>query len=184
MTDFILQLNECVEPGTAQSYYHKAKTVTEIYIFAGGLPLGKQGQLTFNGSVRFSSPSLSKKTFLCVGLEYSKTVKGSTRRNSYNDLVKIYTTYEVASIPLTLQYNLTTGRVRPYFYAGLSATYYKELEKGRQLNEHGYQGDYGIGFVAGLGVEVRVLNRLYVKADYRYEMVLQLPAVGICYQFK
>ncbi|HMH32850.1 MAG TPA: outer membrane beta-barrel protein [Puia sp.] len=186
MSRFIFELDNCVAPGSAQTLYHPAKLVSELFIFAGGLPLGNNGQLTVEGQWRFSSPSLNKKTFLNIGIRYSYTTTSYTPDPTYYGLTfpTQLQNHEIISVPLTIQYNFFNGTVRPYIYAGFSGSYLYETTGGEHSNDAGFQKSFGFSLVAGGGIEVRVVKRLFVKADYHYELLSQYPAIGIAYQIK
>jgi len=183
LSAFVLKLNNCIAPGTAKSFYQKPKTKVELMAFVGGLPLGRQSQFTANLTVRFSSPSISRKVSLNAGFEYSHSVV-LTNLKWYGMSNEWLTMHRIFSIPLNFQYYFINGRIRPYAYAGFSLSSYRSNEGGSQSNGNGFQSSFGLSLVAGIGVEARIIKNLYAKVDYRYEMLLQFPAIGIAYQFE
>ena len=184
MADYFQALNNCIKPGTSVSFYHKSKTKMEILAFVGGLPVGDQSQFTAEALLRFSSPRLSKNTFLNVGLHYAHVVTRASQLNSANLTYWITTKHDIYSLPITIQYNFATSWIRPYLYAGFSISDLHETDNGVQSSTSGFQENFGFTLVAGIGIEVRIVRRLFLRADYRYESLLQFPAIGIAYQFK
>ncbi len=186
MSDFVLALNKCISPETAVSYYQKPKSVMQIFLFAGGLPLGKNSQLTLDGSLRVSVPSVNKNTFLNIGLHYSSTHVISNRNDYYYGNYTVTSTYNIFSVPLTIQYDFTRGRIRPYVYGGVGLGYLDQKILGTIYQ---YQGPlptqkFGISLIVGGGIEAWIVKGLYIRADYRYELVSQYPSIGIAYDFK
>jgi len=87
-------------------------------------------------------------------------------------------------VPFTIQYNLIQGKVRPYIDAGLALNY---LDIGTQMSysaNRTHDTKFGIGVVIAVGVEGYITSRLMVKADWRYELFLHYPTLGIGYFFK
>jgi hypothetical protein len=66
-------------------------------------------------------------------------------------------------------------------YAGFSIGKLHETTESVALTQVGLQNGYGFSFLFGGGVEVRIVKRLFVKADYRNELLSQFPAIGIQY---
>jgi outer membrane protein W len=184
MSNFILALNKCISPETAVNYYTKPKPRTEVFVFAGGLPLGNQSQVTAEALLRISVPSLNRNTFFNIGLHYSSTLNSVTYRDLYYGVYSNTIMHKIYSVPITIQYDLATGRIRPYFYAGLGIAYLNENAKGPYNNDPPVKNNFGFSFTVGAGIEVRIVKRLFIRADYRYELVVQYPAIGIAYQFK
>ncbi len=187
MSEFVLALNKCISPETAVSYYQKPKSVMQIFIFAGGLPLGTQSQLTMEGLMRFSLPAVNKNTFLNVGFHYSSTHSVQSFGDPYYGSYSRNSIHTIYSVPLTVQYDFINGIIRPYIYGGVGIAYLHQTVSGEpdfigSLDKPSQ--NFGISFVVGIGIEAKIINRLFVRVDYRYELVLQFPAIGIAYQFK
>ena len=186
MSDFVLALNKCISPETAVSYYQKPKSVMQIFLFAGGLPLGTESQVTIEGLMRFSIPSINKNTYLNIGLHYSSTHSIISKTDYYIGHYKVNSTYNIYSIPLTAQYDLLSGRIRPYFFGGLGIAYLQQNING-EIEATGPTTPaqkFGLSFIVGAGIEAGITDRLFIRIDYRYEEVNQYPAIGIAYQFK
>ncbi len=186
MSDFVLALNKCISPETAVNYYQKPKSVMQIFLYGGGLPLGTQSQVTIEGLLRFSLPSINKNTYLNIGLHYSSSHTITSKDDYYIGHYNVNATYNIYSIPLTIQYNLTNGRIRPYFYGGLGIAYLDQSIIGEieAVGPTTPVQKFGLSFTVGAGIEARIINRLFIRADYRYELVFQYPSIGIAYQFK
>lgn len=184
ISNFFVKLNNCLSPGSSRSLYQKSKIVTKVFAYVGLLPLGEQSQFTASAGLRFSSPKISKNTFLNVGLHYSNTVTVATALNGANLPYKSTTIVKVYSLPVTFQYNFFNGRVRPYIYGGFSASYIDDKTNGEDnILYAGVQRKFGLAFVVGGSIEARIVAGLSVKVDYHYELVSQFPSVGLSYQF-
>ena len=183
ISQFVMQLNLCAAPGeNAVSYYTKTKVKTEFLIYAGVLPLGKQSQITIEGVARIYYPEISKKVSVNIGLRYARILTENVADTyPYNHFIE---THQIYSVPLTLQFNIITGRVQPFIYAGVSVAYLKETAGGAVLNDSGFENNYGFAFIVGAGLEVYIVKGLAFRADWRYELLTQFPSIGLSYRFK
>ncbi|HTS44248.1 MAG TPA: hypothetical protein VMH01_07610 [Puia sp.] len=183
ISQFVMQLNQCAAPDEkAVSYYTKPKVSTEFLVYAGGLPLGKQGQITVEGIARICYPQISRKFFVNIGFRYARIVTESISDTSLYD--HFIETHQIYCVPLTLQYNILTGRVQPFIYAGVSVAYLKETAEDALVNDSGFQHNYGFAFIVGAGLEVYIVKGLAFRADWRYELLTQFPSIGLSYRFK
>jgi len=182
---FFVKLNNCVSPGSSKSLYQKPKIVTHVFAYAGLLPIGGNSQYTAEAGLRLSSPRISRNTFLNIGFHYSSTTTTGTALNGGNLPYKTTTIAKVYSLPVTFQYNFFNGRVRPYIYAGFSGSYLDSRTDGNSnVVFSGFQESFGLAFVAGASIEVRIVAGLSVRADYHYELITsQYPTFGLSYQF-
>jgi outer membrane protein W len=98
-------------------------------------------------------------------------------------LYTLATHNQVYSIPVTFQYNFTTGIVQPYFYAGISGAYSTKTANSFTTGIPSSSNQFGVALVIGIGIEARVISKLYFKADWRYEVLMQYPAIGLAYKF-
>jgi hypothetical protein len=188
MTGFVLQLDNYISPhNAATSFYHKPKQEIHVVIFAGGLPLGSRSQLTFDAELRIGFPQIEPGMSFNIGFHRSSTYKQLLRADY--TFVHLYTKtdHTLTGIPLSLQYNFTKGIVQPYIYVGGSATY---LSVNPDNPYDPYDGNeiygnnkLGLQLLAGLGVEIFFNNWLAAKVDWRYEYILQYPAVGLAIKF-
>jgi hypothetical protein len=185
LSDIVLKLDNCDSSGQAKVYYQKPKTAIQPIIFAGALPFGgNDQQYTAGLTMKFTLPRLEKHASLNIGVNYSYIYKPL----SYDILAGItrdvYTKAYIFSIPLTFQYNFTTSRIQPYIYVGFSGTYIdKQPEQTLGYYSPHPEKSSGFSLVAGIGIEARVVSGLYIKADWRYDLFLQLPVVGVSYHF-
>ena len=183
MAVFISKVDNCETPGIATNYYQKPKTLVQPMIFAGGLPAGDMNQFTASFILHITLPRIDKKTSVNIGINYSNVTKKTEERSDYFFLYDLVTRYQIFSVPVTFQYNFTTSRVQPYFYAGMSPAYTSRSTNTRNYNIPASDHDFGLTLIAGAGVQVRMFSQLFIRADWRYEVVLQYPAVGLAYQF-
>ncbi len=118
-------------------------------------------------------------------MHYSRTVTTEHVRNGAN-VPYIRTIYhQVISLPITIQYDFLPGKVRPYVYGGFSAAYLDEANPNPVPYEQFVpESKFGMAMVLGVGIEVMIVKKLYVRFDYRYELLVQLPAIGIAWQLK
>ena len=185
MTGYIESLDKCLAPASVKSYYHKTKTDMNFYAYAGGFPFPDYEQFCTEIGLRFNSPSLSQKTFLNVGFRYSYLNTLDHDNNpSYPNI--IYTTVQqnrIYGIPVTIQYDFLIKRIRPYAYGGFSVLYNDETK----ITDYPFPTPitkFNFSPVFGIGIEGYITNRLFLKADWRYEIFLQYPDLCIGYLFK
>jgi len=183
MASFISKVDDCEKPGIAINYFQKPKTLVQPMIFAGGLPAAEMNQFTASFILHITLPRIDKKTSVNMGINYSTLIKKTEERSDYYFLYDLLTRYQIFSVPVTFQYNFTTSRVQPYFYAGISAAYTSRSTNTRNYSIPASDHDFGLSLVAGVGIQIKVISQLFIRADWRYEVVLQYPAVGIAYQF-
>lgn len=177
--DFTQKINTCIEPNKTSSVIHvKPKSKTSFYVYAGGLPLGDKYQLTGRALARIYTPSISRNVSLNAGVNYlsHKTIQ-ETPGKKENYVTNIY------SATLTVQNNFTTGIIQPYVEAGMGVAYKQETNPFYQSSGSGFQSKYGFDFVLALGVEGYITKQLAIKADWRYELVMHYPVIGIAYFF-
>jgi hypothetical protein len=184
IADFVQETNNCISGGSSLSYYAKQKTAITALVFVGGLPIsGNESQLTANFQLRFTIPRVDKHVSLNIGLNYSSTTHMTDDGKNLMEGYQYYTREQILSIPLTIQYNVTQTRVQPYFYLGFSGTYsiVDNLATGFWVDPdtRGYSGT----FVGGVGVEAKIIPHLFARVDWRYESIVEYPAVGISYHF-
>ena len=185
LADLILKLDNCLSQGGAKNYYHAPKTEVHPIIFAGALPSwGKDQQFTANFNLRLTLPRIDKHASLNIGLNYSYTYKLLAYNILAGIIRDVYTREYIYSIPVTFQYNFTTSRIQPYLYLGFSGAY-QNTQPDSTLGYYSPKPQKGAGFslIAGVGVEARLIYGLYLRADWRYEYILQLPVIGISYHF-
>jgi opacity protein-like surface antigen len=98
--------------------------------------------------------------------------------------------YTIIGIPCTIQYNFTTTKLQPYFYAGVSVAYYKETSSFYSYGEPQDPQHFVVSMALGLGIQMRISSHFYIRAEEaaningQYQMIFQNPAVGVAYQFQ
>jgi outer membrane protein W len=183
MAAFISKVDNCETPGIAVNYFQKPKTLVQPIVFAGGLPVAEMNQLTASFTLHITLPRIDKKTSVNVGIHYSSLIKKTQERSDYYFLYDLLTHYQIFSVPVTFQYNFTTRRIQPYFYLGISAAYTTRSTNTRNFSIPASDHDFGLAPIAGAGIQIRTVSQLFIRADWRYEVVLQYPSIGLSYQF-
>jgi hypothetical protein len=181
LSDFIVKLDNCDATGHSSNFYQKQKTQMDPVGFIGGWPVSSNSQFTLNFVLSFSIPRVDKKSSLNIGINYSNSTHPTADINNYDQPYTLVTHYSMVSIPLTFQYNFTSSMVQPYIYGGFSFAFVNNTSNSQTTPvRRSYSGFYP---VAGLGIQAKVATGLYIKADWRYEVILQSPAIGISYRF-
>jgi hypothetical protein len=183
--DFVQKTNHCISGESSLVYSHnKQKLLITPIVFAGGLPLsGPNAQFTTNFTLRTTLPRMDKKLSLNIGVNYSSTTYKTAESEALNPDYQYYTKEQIFSIPLTIQYNVLLTRVQPYFYLGFSygKIQIDNLATGFWVQPNDSYNSFNI--VGGLGIEVRVVYGLFVRADLRFESLVKYPVIGISYHF-
>jgi hypothetical protein len=179
---FFQKLNACVNPARAvASYYHKPKGNATVYAYAGGIPLGNQSQFTAEVRLQMVWPQVNPNMSFSLGLRYVEIIKKRVADPDYL-VAAIYNpqTWQLKSLPLTIQYNITRGVVQPFVYVGLSILNVNIVTNNPDLIvSSAYYHSYNVeGFVGG-GVEVRLAHFLWARAEWRWEYQVQYPTVGL-----
>jgi hypothetical protein len=183
MAAFILKVDNCESKGTATNLYQKPKTLMEPIVFVGGLPVPGYNQFTANFTLHITLPRVDKKTSINIGVNYSNTTVETLEHNDYYSKYTLTTQNQIFSVPVTFQYNFTTSLIQPYFYAGISAAYLSKKADSQNSNIPASDTRFGMALVAGIGIQAKVGSHLLIRTDWRYEVILQYPAIGIAYQF-
>jgi hypothetical protein len=183
---YVDRLNKCILPSEQNAIvYTKDKSYLNIYAYAGAIPLGKMYEYTGRIIGRFTIPSIDKNMSINVGVNFMAHKKTtSLPRTYYNSPEREQVDYKnIYTMPFTIQYNLIQGRVSPYVDAGLSFAYIDDATQITNLSK-AHDRKFGIGVVVAAGVEGRITSRLMAKAEWRHELFLHYPTVGIGYFFK
>jgi hypothetical protein len=147
------------------------------------LPAGDDHQITLDAAVRLINPRIDPKASLNIGLRYSNTGT-STKTTTYDYIYNIEyvyvskQTHEVFCLPVTFQYNLLSGRIQPAVYVGFSAAYLSE----NPADPHILQ-KFGIAVIGGACIEGYITPHFLIKADWRYELLMQYPSIGVGIKF-
>lgn len=180
--EFFQKLDACLNPGKAvTSYYHKAKVDAGLFAYAGGIPLGNgKSQVTAEIRLRLVAPQVNPNMSFNVGLRYAELKRKET--DPYYLVAKIYhnVDYQTTSVPVTVQYNLTRGVVQPFVFAGASlCTLNIATDDPALISNPVYYHRWAVSPLVGGGVEVRLVHVLWVRAEWRYECMVQYPTVGL-----
>jgi hypothetical protein len=176
---FFQKLDACVNPGkSVTSYYHKAKGKVGLFAYAGGIPLGQQSQFTAEFALRMVWPELNPNISFNLGVRYASVVTRVTDPNY--TIVTIYhaETYQIKSLPLTVQYNIAHGVVQPFVLAGFSLLTLNLVTDLPINTDAAYYHKIGVAPLVGGGVDVRLVHWLRARAEWRYEYMSQYPTVG------
>ena len=188
LADFVLKVDNCSSNEKAISYYQKPKSVMQAFAFVGGFPPNLT-QFTANFTLQFSLPRIYKNLSFNVGVNYSNTTKMTQVRDGGNNLLNITNKYSVISVPFTIQWNFTTSRLQPLFYAGLSGGFYNETSSYGTYGEPYTPQPFVVAMVVGFGLQMRIGSQFYIRAEEvcninsQYDMEWQNPAIGIAYRF-
>jgi hypothetical protein len=116
-----------------------------------------------------------------LGLRYAEVYKRVV--DPYYLLVTIinHENYQIKSLPLTVQYNLTHGVVQPFVFAGVLLCTVNIVTDNPELinNYDPFYHRIAVAWLGGAGVEVRLMRVLWVQAQWRYEYMAQYPTVGL-----
>jgi hypothetical protein len=182
MAAFILKVDNCDSPQNAKNFYQKPKTLVQPTIFAGGLPAPSAGQFSASFILHITLPRIDKKNSINIGINYSYLTTQSSERSDYYYPYTLYTHSQIFSIPVTFQYNFTNSLIQPYFYAGMSGACTRQTNNSLNFNIPTTKTGFGLSLVAGIGIQARVSPHLFIRADWRYEVMFQHPAIGVAYQ--
>jgi hypothetical protein len=159
----------------------KANLETHIVVHAGGFMLKDLGsQLSGGAELRVRNTNFSRKLYLVTGLHYSRTVEIEKKQIYYpRQVLKTENLTEVYSLPVTVHYTMLEKIVQPYVYVGFGAAYRKINFKELGASADEQLGKYGLSVIGGIGIEVYPVRKLAIKADWRYELLMQHPTLGI-----
>jgi hypothetical protein len=187
MMEFFQKLDACLAPNkTVVSYYHKTKVVVGFEAYGGGISLGTdRSQFTAEARVKFSFPQYNPSISLNVGVRYAQVIKKVIDPTYLVANIYHKATYDLTSIPLTFQYTfLPHATVQPFICAGLSAltmNIVSDLPLG-DFNTT-YYHKLNVAPVLGGGVDVKITHFLKVRAEMRFENIVEWPTVGVLLTF-
>lgn len=185
MAGYVDRLNKCILPSEQNTIvYKKDRSYLNIFVYAGAMPLGSRYEFTGRIIGRFTIPSIDKNMSVNVGLNYMMNKKSTPVQVSNTAEYKNIEYKNIYSVPFTIQYNFIQSKIRPYIDAGLSLDYLDKATKRDYSQKKTYDKQFGVGFIIAAGIEGYITNRLMIKADWRYELFMHYPAVGIAYFLK
>jgi len=133
------------------------------------------------GQVRFEPMKSNSRWIFLLGLSYSfNNYNGTYLNHVFNAYTAPYIhqiseQYSSLKIPLNIQYEFGSGKIKPILSIGYSACYYAALKYEGWLGnkeEYGRVKKYNHGFTAGIGLNYLLAdkNYLFVKANYEYRI--------------
>jgi hypothetical protein len=179
MIAFFQKVDACLNPNkTVTTYYRKDAGKVGMFAYAGGIPLGNKSQFTAEAGLRLIWPRVSPNVSLNVGLRYANVVKRITNPTYLFGGITYPETFQIKSLPVTVQFNISRGIIQPFIYAGLS---FVSVDVASPVPEVYRDNNHsaGIAVVAGAGIEVRLLHFLWARAEWRDEFIVQWPTVGL-----
>jgi hypothetical protein len=181
LMNFFQKLDACVNPNkSVTSYYHKAKANIAGFVYVGGIPLGPQSQFVGEARLQMVWPQLDPRVSFNLGVRY--VVVNTKVRDPYYNVATLYDykNYDIESVPMTVQYSFTRGVVRPFILAGLSLCSVKEKTNNPALLDVGpFVQQSGLAFLVGGGIEAKLMHILWIRAEWRYEYLVQYPTIGL-----
>lgn len=183
IVEFVTQLNRCASPGEPIiSYYHKQKNEINVITFAGALPVKGSVQVNAEIIARWYLSKIIKNFSLNVGIHYSNVPSGISSDVNRNDPLWKYRRKDgFFSFPVVLQYHLSLGKFYPYVGVGFSIVHWDQPYTYYQTNLK--FTPVGVTGIAEIGVECMLTKYFLIKAAWRYEELIQYPALGIAVKF-
>jgi len=186
MIRFFQKLDDCLNPGKAvatYNYHQKVKIKAGLFAYVGGISFGNYAQLTVEARLRVTLNQLMPGVSFNLGYRYAEVMKKHFQNPYYLVAPNFnHETWQIKSIPLTIQYNFTRGIVQPYVYGGVSLCSENIVTDNPELylgTYNPYLNSYAVAFLFGAGVEVRLAHFLWSRAEWRYETMAQYPTVGL-----
>jgi len=187
---FLRDINACVSPATGNDVlYKKPETEIHVYAYVGGIDVGAGYEVTGRLIAKFTLPSTDKRTALNIGVNFMRNYKTKTYHYFYSGLSSVITAKSnvannMISVPITIEYDFATGKIRPYFDGGIC--FNRNNQSGQldqYLNPLPTSTSNGFSFVAALGVDYMASTNLLIKAEWREEYLLHYPTIGVAYTF-
>lgn len=173
------KLNSC-NGGVSVLHRSKARYDAHFVVYAGASAIDKKwNQLSGGAEVRLRNTKMSRKISFVTGLHYSKTTI-TDRKWTYYPVGWKYTDDEtnIISVPLLVHYTLLDRSFQPYIYAGFGAAY-RERTISPRTNSFVDPAKTGVSIIGGVGIEYYPVRFVGIKADWRYELLMQRPSLGL-----
>lgn len=155
------------------------KNLHYTLVNAGGGFKTNKSEYFLQAMHRIYNPNLNRSTSLNVGLNYYYSRFTGTS-NNYSSALR----GSLLSVPIQLQQNIFNKNVRPYVFLGLCLSYINIVDdKNKSLIVNGFQHNYGVGLLYGVGIEADIYKRFMLKTEFRHEVVNHLILFGIGYNF-
>ena len=99
-------------------------------------------------------------------------------------MIDSYTNFQLVSVPLEVRQDLLNNKIRPNVFAGFNFSYASKTNNlSIYKNNDGFQNNFGIGLIYGVGIEADITKQIMIKAEYRKEIFDHLLLFGIGYNF-
>lgn len=133
---------------------------------------------------RLYSPRTSTSMCVNIGIQYVYRQKIKYRFVDQTKL-KYQPTYSAFSIPIILQKNILSRRVRPYLKGGIALTYLT-IDKDLPFNgmDREAQKSFGFSMLYGAGLEVDLYKGFMVKSGIQNDPLQYLFTAGIAYNWR
>lgn len=187
---FVTDVNKCVAPTeTSTALYKKPKTENHIFAYAGGMYVGKGHEITGRVITSFTIPAIDRRTSINIGINYmqhsqSKDVYIPYLGNIYGNTTPETIVTNTVSIPVTIEYRFTDGKIQPYFGAGVCYIFRHQSGELNQDRKPTSFSDSGPTYVITAGIDYTPVKNLAIKAEWRQEYGSHYPTLGIAYFFK
>ena len=181
--DIISKYNKAEGSDNIVSVGKEKKTSFVIADIGGMYKNADESEMYIQAMYRIFIPKISRNSSLNIGIHYFRTKYSDITHPAFYAVKNNYTT-TLISVPFQFQQNLLNKAIRPYIFAGLTASYYKVVDQsGVEKTQGGFQNNFGLGFSGGGGIEATLFKGFFVKGEYRYEIFSHLILAGIGYIF-
>ena len=178
LLQYFIALDKCMGNDNASAvHYVKPETVTQVYVFAGGLPVGNNYQVMVQGVLKIILPSQSRRTSLNTGLVYLRKKGIGEYYNFWGTKTEYDHVVDIVDLPLLIQYDLLEKKIRPFVYGGPGLAYKRETEFDGAVAST--KGGFGLTIIGGAGIEGYVSKKVFLKIDCRYDLLFHYPVIGI-----
>ncbi len=187
--DFVAILSTYNKSFGSDSKWMTLKEKNTHYVLAtigSMLKKGNQNEFFIQLSYRTYFPKISRSTSLNIGINYYNYKYIETDKNILIGAIgaEENLTATLISLPLQIQQNILNKKIRPYIFGGFNAAYYKVIDgKGLSRIQKGFQRNFGVSVLGGVGIEVDIYKGMMVKSEFRHEIYTHPILFGIGYNF-
>jgi hypothetical protein len=165
----------------------KEKNIHYILATIGGmLKKDNQNEFFVQLSYRTYFPKISRSTSLNIGINYYKYNYIEADKNILFGAIGAEKKYvsTLISLPFQIQQNILNKNIRPYIFGGFNAAYYKVIDgRGISKIQKGFQRNFGVSVLGGVGIEIDIFKGLMIKSEFRHEIYTHPILFGIGYNF-
>ena len=155
--------------------------------FVGGGFVSNENEIFGQFYYRKFFPKISQNTSLNIGLSYYFYRYLDPIIVKYIpqiEMIDSYTNFQLVSVPLEVRQDLLNNKIRPNVFAGFNFSYASKTNNlSIYKNNDGFQNNFGIGLIYGVGIEADITKQIMIKAEYRKEIFDHLLLFGIGYNF-